>query len=64
MEESQSTGKIYKIKRFLKESVRVFKITKKPTMEEFKTIVKVTGLGIILIGIIGFIIQMFWQIIK
>jgi protein transport protein SEC61 subunit gamma-like protein len=36
----------------------VLKVTKKPNQEEFKMIVKITGLGIIVIGLIGFIITM------
>lgn len=45
-----------KFKRFAKECMRVFKITRKPTKEELKTTVLVSGLGILLIGAIGFII--------
>ena len=58
MEEQQSTGWRYKLKAFTQECARVLKITKKPTMPEFRTIVKVSGLGIIIIGLIGFFIQM------
>lgn len=36
---------------------RVLRVTKKPTMYEFKTIVKVSGLGMAIIGIIGFLMQ-------
>lgn len=43
-------------KRFIRECIRVLKITKKPTKEEFKTISKVSGLGILIIGLIGFLI--------
>ena len=35
---------------------RVVKVTKKPSKDEFWTTVKVTGLGILLIGLIGFLI--------
>ena len=49
---------INKLRRFIIECVRVLKVTRKPTKEEFKTIVKVTGLGMIIIGLIGFIIQL------
>ncbi|MBT7903047.1 protein translocase SEC61 complex subunit gamma [Candidatus Woesearchaeota archaeon] len=52
-----------KIKEFLKENRRVLKITKKPGKEEFKTIVKVSGLGMILIGLIGFIIVIVKQLL-
>ena len=41
---------------FLKEAVRVFKITKKPSKKEFLTIVKVSAIGILVIGLLGFII--------
>lgn len=47
-----------KIKDFARECKRVLIVTKKPTRDEFKTIVKVSGLGIIIIGVIGFLIQM------
>jgi len=40
----------------LSEYVRVLKLTRKPTREEFITIAKVSGAGILLIGIIGFIL--------
>ncbi len=47
-----------KTKLKLNEYMRVLRVTKKPDSVEFKTIIKVTGLGIILIGLIGFIIQL------
>jgi len=47
----------FKLKRFGKECIRVLKITKKPDRYEFKTIVKVSGLGILIIGLIGFVLQ-------
>ncbi len=49
---------IKKLKEFTKECIRVLKVTRKPDMKEFKTIIKITGLGLIVIGMIGFIIQM------
>ena len=65
VEQQQEKKTILKrIKNFFIESRRVFRITKKPTMEEFKIIVKVSGLGILLIGLIGFIINMVWQVIS
>ena len=48
---------ITKLKSFYKECIRVFRITKKPTKDEFKAIVKVFGLGILLIGFIGFLVH-------
>ena len=45
-----------KLKSFIKESIRVFKITRKPTKAEFLIIVKVSSIGIGVIGLIGFLI--------
>jgi len=58
MEQESTTSWKYKIKAFIQESIRVLKVTKRPDSAEFKTIVKVSGLGILAIGLIGFIIQM------
>ena len=52
-----------KLKRFIKETKRVLRITKKPNREEFLTLVKVTGLGIAIIGIIGFAIFIIKQLL-
>ncbi len=48
----------YKVRSFIQECIRVIKITKKPDAIEFKTIVKVSGLGILIIGLLGFVVQM------
>ena len=53
-----------KLKNFINESIRVFKITKKPGSDEFKTIVKVTSIGTLIIGFIGFILHLISQLIK
>ena len=53
-----------RFKSFVIECRRVFTVTKKPTKDEFKIIVKVSGIGILIIGFIGFIIQIAWQLIK
>ena len=51
-----------RLKSFTYECVRVFKVTKKPSKEEFKIIVKVSSIGIAVIGLIGFAIQIAWQL--
>ena len=58
MEEQETSSWQYKVKSFIGECLRVLRITKKPDAMEFKTIVKVSGLGILIIGAIGFIVQM------
>ena len=62
MEEEIKENSWTKFRRFIIECKRVLMVTKKPTPIEFKTIVKVSGLGIALIGLIGFIIQTVKQI--
>lgn len=62
MEEEIQQNWWTKFKRFLVECKRVLLVTKKPTPLEFKTIVKVSGLGIALIGLIGFIVQIIQQL--
>jgi len=52
-----------RIKSFFRECVRVFKITKKPTKEEYKTISKVAGIGILIIGLMGFIVSLIKNLI-
>jgi len=47
-----------RFKSFVRECLRVFKITKKPTREEFMTISKVAGLGMLIIGLLGFLVHL------
>jgi len=52
-----------KTKSFVKECRRVLQVTRKPTMEEFKAITKVTALGMLVIGLLGFIITILgWMV--
>ena len=52
-----------RFKSFINECIRVLRVTRKPSKEEFRTIVKVSGLGMILIGLIGFVITMIKQLL-
>ena len=53
-----------RFKSFIKECIRVLKITKKSTPVEFKTIVKASAIGILVIGALGFTITMLKYAIK
>jgi len=53
-----------KIRKTLKEWRRVYKITKKPGKTEYLAVVKVTGLGILIIGAIGFAIFLAVELMK
>jgi len=52
-----------KLKAFLAQCRRVFMVSTKPTKEEFKQSVKITGIGIIIIGLIGFTIFLIVQLL-
>ncbi|MCX8193941.1 MAG: protein translocase SEC61 complex subunit gamma [Candidatus Pacearchaeota archaeon] len=43
-------------KEFWDKCIRVLKVARKPTSEEVKQVSKVSALGILIIGMIGFII--------
>jgi protein transport protein SEC61 subunit gamma and related proteins len=51
-------GALESLGRFANECKRVLRVTRKPKGEEFKTLMKITGLGVIVIGLIGFIFTM------
>lgn len=51
------------LKEFTGECKRVLQVTKKPTKEEYKAIVKASGLGILIIGLIGFLLTIGKQLL-
>ena len=57
-----SEKKPSKVRKFIKETMRVLRITKKPDRSEFQNLTKVTGLGCAIIGAIGFLIFILKQI--
>jgi len=52
-----------KLRSFYLECRRVLMVTKKPDREEFITTVKVSGLGMIIIGSIGFFLFLISKIL-
>ncbi len=60
---NETPSRIQKFKDFVSECKRVLLITKKPDKEELKTIVKISGLGILLIGLLGFLIHLAKEIL-
>ena len=48
---------------FIKQSKRVLKVARKPDREEYFNFSKVTAIGIAVIGVIGFIIVLFGQLL-
>jgi len=51
-----------KIKDFVGQTRRVIQISTKPQMDDYLSTAKVTGLGIILVGGIGFLIYLVFNI--
>lgn len=49
---------LFEAKEFMLKCWRVWRITKKPTTQEFKLTATAAAIGIILIGVIGFFISM------
>jgi protein transport protein SEC61 subunit gamma-like protein len=43
---------------FLNKCKRVFRVSRKPDKDEYMEITKVTGIGILLIGVVGFVIML------
>lgn len=56
-----------KLSDFISQIRRVLLVSNKPDKEEFKLSIKITGIGIVIIGIIGFLIfiiaQLFGELI-
>ncbi len=52
-----------KLKKFFSESRRILLLARKPGKEEYMLIAKITGLGMIIIGIIGMVIRIGFEII-
>ncbi len=59
-QESSDEGRfsISTIRRKLREYQRILTLTRRPTREEFSTIAKVAAIGIIVIGVAGFVIYL------
>jgi len=46
-----------RVRSFVSNAIRVLKLAKKPKRDDFTFVAKVTGLGILLIGALGYIIE-------
>ena len=52
-----------KLSSFFSQCIRVWHLLRKPTNEEFKTVAKVSALGLGLIGLLGFVIAIIMEFI-
>jgi protein transport protein SEC61 subunit gamma-like protein len=51
------SGKLDRLKTFITECKRVLRVTKKPDKQEFTTIVKISSIGMAIIGVVGFLVH-------
>ena len=52
------------ITSFFSRAARVLRVSYKPTREEFYTTLKVTGLGILAVGVAGYIISIIFGFVE
>jgi protein transport protein SEC61 subunit gamma-like protein len=51
------------IKDLITRCIRIIHISRKPTKEEFEQVAKITGLGIVVIGVLGLVISTVFSLI-
>ncbi|NVM01892.1 MAG: protein translocase SEC61 complex subunit gamma [Candidatus Helarchaeota archaeon] len=47
-----------RVKTFWANSKRVIKMARKPTLKEMRLILRITGLGVVVIGAVGFVVKL------
>ncbi len=47
-----------KIRNFWDNSKRVFRQARKPDLKEMRLILRITGLGVVVIGLVGFVVKL------
>lgn len=52
------------IKYWIKETGRILRLTRKPKRSEFDEVARITGLGVVLFGFVGFVIFFISQIMR
>ncbi len=49
---------------FMESTKRILTVSKKPSNPEYNEMIKVTGLGILLIGLVGFVVLFIFAVLK
>ncbi|WP_405307853.1 protein translocase SEC61 complex subunit gamma [Methanobrevibacter sp.] len=49
--------------KFVKDSKRVLKVSRKPDAQEYKELAKVSAIGVVIIGVMGFVIVLLGSLI-
>jgi protein transport protein SEC61 subunit gamma and related proteins len=56
--------KLSNVQSFFVQCKRVWTILKKPTASEYRSIAKISGLGILSLGLLGFVISLILSVFK
>ena len=49
--------------KFVKDSKRVLKVSRKPDAQEYRELAKVSAIGVVIIGVLGFVIVLLGSLI-
>ena len=52
-----------RIDKFVKDSKRVLKVSRKPDAQEYRELAKVSAIGVVIIGVLGFVIVLLGSLI-
>ncbi len=52
------------LRKFLHQCKRVLQVARKPDGDEYLAIAKITGMGILIIGIVGFVIRLVVELLR
>ncbi len=55
-------GRYQRFTQFLKNAKRIIKIANKPTRKEYWLIFKICGLGIVVLGVLSYVIQLIFSV--
>jgi protein transport protein SEC61 subunit gamma-like protein len=54
----------FNINEFLQRAARVLRVSYRPTQQEFYETLKVTALGMVLIGLLGYVITIIFNVLE
>lgn len=63
-DEQSESSSMNKLQRFMLESKRIFKISTKPTKKEYTAMLKITLIGMALIGGLSYIVQLIASLVQ
>lgn len=64
MESLQSLGWKQRFVSFALQSKRVWHVLRKPSSDEFKAVAKISALGIVAIGALGFLVSLVMRVVS